>query len=158
MATGFQASVGDVVMFIDADLGRSAVHIDRLLAPVWHNEADIAVAILPQAKAKSGFGLVKKLAYNGIKYFTGFTSSAPLSGQRAVKREVLQNISLMNGFAVEVAMTIDILKKGYRLKEVEIPFQHRVSGRNLAGFVHRGHEFIGVGYALLSQMVSGKRK
>ena len=81
---------------------------------------------------------------------TGFQMSAPLSGQRAIKREVIKDIpKLVNGFGIEVGLTIDVLKKGYLIRELDIPLYHRETGRDLSGFVHRGTEFLAVLKALM---------
>jgi hypothetical protein len=34
-------------------------------------------------------------------------------------------------------MTVDAVRGGYRLGEYELELEHRASGRNLAGFLHR---------------------
>ena len=41
----------------------------------------------------------------------------------------------------EVGMTIDILKHGYRIKEVLVNMTHSETGRDLKGFIHRGKQY-----------------
>ena len=38
-------------------------------------------------------------------------------------------------------MTIDILKKGYKIKEVLVNMTHSETGRDLKGFIHRGKQY-----------------
>ncbi len=35
-------------------------------------------------------------------------------------------------------MTVDAVRQGYRVAEVELDLEHRATGRTLGGFVHRG--------------------
>lgn len=136
---------GDVVVLLDADLGESAGQFTRLLVPVLENQADVTVAKFPPPPIKGGFGCVKGLAAQGIYRLTGERISCPLSGQRAMKRPVFDSLlPFAGGYGVEVAATVDILKKGWRLQEVEIDMTHSFTGRDLAGFFHRGRQFFDI--------------
>jgi hypothetical protein len=65
----------------------------------------------------------------------------PLSGQRAIRRNVLDSVRpLAPGFGVEVAMTIDAVRAGFRVLEVPVAMEHAVTGRDVAGFLHRGRQ------------------
>jgi len=146
---GVKQSEFDILMFLDADLGPSAENAYRLLKPIIDDESDMTIAILPKATKKGGFGLVKNLARTGIYKMTGFESIAPLSGQRALKKEVIKKIgNLASGFGIEVGLTIDVIKNGFKITEVEVTLAHRETGRDIEGFVHRGKEFIAVSKAL----------
>ena len=73
---------------------------------------------------------------------TGEELDATLSGQRLFKKEVLQQFEeIPFGYGVEVGMTIDILKKGYKIKEVLVNMTHSETGRDLKGFIHRGKQY-----------------
>jgi hypothetical protein len=39
-------------------------------------------------------------------------------------------------------MTIDVARRGLRVDEVELPLEHRATGRDLAGFLHRGRQLL----------------
>jgi hypothetical protein len=41
---------------------------------------------------------------------------------------------------MEVGMTIDAVRAGYRVTEIELELGHRASRRTLAGFAHRGRQ------------------
>ena len=44
---------------------------------------------------------------------------------------------LRPGYGMEIGMTVDAVRAGYRLREYELDLEHRATGRNLAGFLHR---------------------
>jgi hypothetical protein len=39
---------------------------------------------------------------------------------------------------MEMGMTVDAVRAGLRVSEVELELSHRATGRTLAGFLHRG--------------------
>jgi glycosyltransferase involved in cell wall biosynthesis len=150
------AGASDIVLFLDADLGASAEHAFLLLEPILADRADMTVARLPEPTRPGGFGIVKGLARRGIRRLGGFEALAPLSGQRAIRAELLRNIgTLAGGFGADVALTIDAARLGYRICEVAVPFTHRETGRNLPGFWHRGKQFVSVAAVLLARWRAG---
>ena len=67
--------------------------------------------------------------------------TAPISGQRAMRPGVLsQLLPFATGFGMETGMTIDALRKGLTVVEVELPLEHRATGRTVAGFTHRARQ------------------
>lgn len=150
MMKGIEHAEGEIYVFLDADLKESASQAFHLLKPLFDDTADMTIAILPPSKQKGGFGLVKNIAKFGIYKLTGFQHTAPLSGQRAIRKAVMDQIKEFNqGFGIEVGLTIDVLRQGFRIREVEIPLTHRETGRDMEGFLHRGKEFIDVSKALI---------
>ena len=129
------------LLLADADLAETAARLDRLLIPVLAGEADLAIADLPAQKGAGGFGVAMGLARRGMARATGRTMSEPLSGQRAVRWEALPALlPFAPGFGVEVAMTIDALRAGLRVIEVEVDLHHNATGKNLAGLLHRARQ------------------
>jgi hypothetical protein len=129
------------LLLADADLADSAARLDRLLAPVLAGDADLAIADLPPQQGAGGFGLAMGLARQGMVRVTGRRMSEPLSGQRAVRWEVLPALlPFAPGFGVEVAMTMDALRAGLRVVEVEVDLRHAATGKDLAGLLHRGRQ------------------
>lgn len=150
---GLKESTGQIVVFLDADLKESSYEVYKLVLPIIENKADVVIAKFKPTKKKGGFGFVKSLAFYGVKLYTGKEVTTALSGQRAFKREVLQNIGkIPDGFGLEVGMLIDILQKGYLVKEVEVNMDHDVTGRNIRGFVHRGKQFFDILKVLLPKL------
>lgn len=141
----------DIVLLLDGDLAETASQGALLLAPVLAGEADMVVARFPRPSGKAGFGLVKRLARWGIaRLGTGFSPEAPLSGQRAMTGECFSAVRpFATGYGVEVALTVRALRAGFTITEVETTMSHDATGRDLAGFVHRGRQFVHVSLALL---------
>ncbi len=141
---------GDVLLLLDADLGKSASLATGLLQPVIEGQADMTVAVFPRPAKKGGFGLTRGLARLGIRHFTGLDLEAPLSGQRAMHRRVFTDcLPLAGGFGAEVSLTVRAVLKGYRIAEVPLNMLHRETGRDLTGLMHRGRQFCHVARAFL---------
>lgn len=142
---GWQHVDAKIYLFLDADLGESARHASALLTPVLKDETDMAVAVLPDAGKGGGFGFVVKLARRWLRKQTGIEFRAPLSGQRAVKRELLESLtSFARGYGLEVGLTVDACRAGFRVMEIEVPFSHRQLGKTIRGFLHRSRQLIDV--------------
>lgn len=142
LAEGVAQTDTTYLLFVDADLGPSAWATARLLEPVIRGEADMVVAAWPDAGRRGGFGLVKGLARWWIWRLTGRWYSSPLSGQRALRREVWDAFRGSSGYGLEVALTVDALQAGLRVIEMPLILQHRHTGRGWQGFSHRGRQLI----------------
>lgn len=141
----------DIILLLDGDLGKSASQAELLLAPVIDGQADMCIASFPVVESgKAGFGLVKQMAQNAINELGGdFISKAPLSGQRAIRRECLDAIRpFSSGYGVEIGLTVRALRKGFRILEVETTMTHAATGRDLKGFIHRGKQYVHVQLAI----------
>ena len=143
MNAGVKEVEADIFLVIDADLGASAAETHRLLEPLIADQADMSIALMKAPPGhRGGFGFVQRLSRWAIRKYGGAEVSAPLSGQRAMTRKLIEDIGgFERGFGVETALTIDALRKGYRIVEVPLPLTHRVTGRDIKGFLHRGRQF-----------------
>ena len=128
----------DGYLLIDADLSSSASHAKILLDMLTNDAADMIVAVFPKAGRSRGYGIVKRMAIRLLLSATGRSFEEPLSGQRAIRGPLLRSLNLASGFGLEIGMTLDVAAKNARILEIDVPFIHRASGRNIAGFVHRG--------------------
>jgi hypothetical protein len=143
------------LLFVDADLEGSAANTSGLVGPVVSGAADMTVAILPQQSSSGGgHGFVVGLARNGIERLTGWTPTQPLSGMRCLTREAFAAASpLAGGWGVEVGLTIDVLGAGLRVVEVPCELQHRVTGADWRGQIHRARQYRDVWLALARRRV-----
>jgi len=130
----------DVYVLADGDLGSSAGGIEPLLDEVLAGRADMAVGALPPP-ATGGFGLVKRAARALIRKTVAFEATEPLSGQRAVTADCLRACRpIARGFGMEVGLTIDAVRMGFRVREVPVDLEHRFTRKDAAGFLHRGRQ------------------
>jgi hypothetical protein len=144
----------DILLMLDGDLGSSAAEGVLLLEPVLAGGAAMSIAAFPRPEGAAGFGLVKGLARLGIRALGGragrsFPATAPLSGQRAMTRECWEKVTpFAFGYGVEVALTVRALRSGLIVVEVPTTMTHDATGRDAAGFAHRGRQFLHVARAL----------
>ena len=130
------------LLFLDADLGESALEATALIEAVQSGATDCAIAIFPKQKNAGGHGFVVNHARQAIRRATGWNPSAPLSGQRCITREAVNEaMPFAPGWGVEVAMTIDLLVKGFTVQEVPCNFTHRATGNDLMGYLHRAEQY-----------------
>jgi hypothetical protein len=138
----------EVWLFADADLGRPASNLERLVQEVVAGRADLAIAGFPPL-TDGGFGLVKRASGRAIRTLCGFDATEPLSGQRAITAACLAAVRpLAAGFGLETAMTIDAVRAGFRVVEIPIEgLSHRPTGRSWRGFLHRGRQGVDIARA-----------
>ena len=128
------APVGRVLL-IDADL-------EGDLAPLARADGDLAIAAFAERQG-GGFGIAKRAGRSLIRALSGFTPREPLSGQRVLSQEAREAcFPLAAGFGCEVRMTVDAVRASLQVSELELPLNHRASGRDVAGFAHRGRQLV----------------
>lgn len=137
-----EARPARLLLFLDGDLGESAVNAAPLVPPVLEGIADLAIALLPRQPGAGGKGLVVGLARSSIESMTGWTPSQPLSGMRCLTREAFEAATpLARGWGVETGMTIDLLTKGFVVVEVPCDLKHRATGTDLGSQLHRAAQY-----------------
>jgi Glycosyl transferase family 2 len=135
LSAGERAAAPGPLLLADADLRGS-------LRPLAQSDADLVVAAFAR-RVGGGFGLAKRVARELVRLRTGVAPREPLSGQRLLgARARAACFPLAPGFGAEVRMTIDALNAGLTLEEVELDLGHRPTGRDAAGFVHRGRQLL----------------
>jgi hypothetical protein len=137
------------LLFLDADLGDTAVQAGPLTDPVIAGTADMTIAFFAATVKLGGHGLVVGLSGAGIRRATGWQPRQPLNGQRCLTRAAFEAARpLAHGWGVETALTIDLLRQGLRITEVEVDLAHRATGAGLRGQLHRAHQLTDVARAL----------
>jgi hypothetical protein len=135
LSAGERAAPPGPLLLCDADLRGS-------LGPLVASDADLAVAAFVR-RSGGGFGIAKAVACSLIRLQTGYSAREPLSGQRFVgERARVRCFPLAPGFGSELRMTIDALRAGLSVEEIELDLQHRPTGRDLPGFAHRGRQLM----------------
>ena len=102
--------------------------------------ADVSIAAF-RTRSGGGFGLAKRTARSLIELSCGVAVREPLSGQRRLSERARAAVfPVASGFGVETRMTIDAVRAGLEVEEVELELEHRATGRDLRGFAHRGRQ------------------
>jgi glycosyl transferase family 2 len=142
VSAGAEAMLSDglapaAVLLCDADLGTSAAQLVRLVEAIEAGECDLAIASFARREG-GGFGIALSFAGWAIRRLCGAEPAAPISGQRAMRGELLRELlPFAAGFGLEIGMTVDAVRGGARLGEYELDLEHRATGRTAAGFAHR---------------------
>lgn len=139
------------LLFLDADLEATAADAAPLIAPVTGGGTDMTIALFPATRMRlGGHGFVVRLARGGVSRTTGWEPEQPLNGQRCLTRAAFEAAKpLATGFGVETGLTIDVLRAGFRVMEVEVPLEHRATGTDLRAQLHRARQFTDVARALV---------
>jgi hypothetical protein len=110
------------------------------LRPLLGRDADVRVAAFARRQG-GGFGIAKEAARRLIRLRSGYDAGEPLSGQRALTQRARDAVfPLAAGFGCEAAMTVDAARAGLAVEERELDLEHRATGRDLRGFLHRGRQ------------------
>jgi glycosyltransferase involved in cell wall biosynthesis len=140
-----------IFVLCDGDLAESAAELTALADAIGQRRADLAVAAFT-TRVGGGVGLAVGFARWAIRRRCGLDAKAPISGQRAMHGEVLGDLlPFAPGFGMELGMTIDAVRAGYRVVEVELDLAHRASARTPTGFVHRGRQLADFARAYLAR-------
>jgi len=108
LCKGLRNCQSEVILFLDADLcGFETEDADHLLEPVISGDYDMTIGIFANGR------LTTDLAQKVAPF---------LSGQRAIRRQILNDISGLeiSRYGVEIALTRYVKKNNVRLKEVEL--------------------------------------
>jgi glycosyl transferase family 2 len=140
------------LLFLDADLGGTAAAAGPLIEPVLAGATDMTIAVFATTVKLAGHGLVVGLSGTGIRRATGWRPAQPLNGQRCLTRAAFEAARpLARGWGVETAMSIDLLRKGLRVTEVEVELTHRATGTGMRAQLHRAHQLTDVARALATR-------
>ncbi len=105
---GLESCSADIILMLDADLiGLKSEHVKRLIDPVLADKYDMTVGIFDDGRSMTD--MAQKI-------------SPHLSGQRAIKADILNEIEDIDkaGYGVEVTIN-RYFKNNGRMKRVELP-------------------------------------
>ena len=123
------------LLLVDADLEGD---LTKLAAA----DGDLGIAGFAERQG-GGFGLAKRAGRALVRALSGFDPKEPLSGQRTLSQAAREAcFPLAAGFGCEVRMTVDAVRAGLRVSEVELSLRHRATGRDPVGFAHRGRQLL----------------
>jgi glycosyltransferase involved in cell wall biosynthesis len=140
------------LLFLDADLADTAALAGPLIDPVLAGWADMTIAVFAATVKLGGHGLVVGLSGAGIRRATGWQPAQPLNGQRCLTRAAFEAARpLAHGWGAETGLSIDLLRLGMRVTEVEVELAHRATGTGMRAQLHRAHQLTDVARALAAR-------
>jgi glucosyl-3-phosphoglycerate synthase len=118
MRQGLCASDGDIVVFLDGDVGNFGAHfVTGLLGPLLAFPGMMLVKACyrrPFGDSSTGGGRVTELVARPLMSLLFPELSGvvqPLAGEVAVRREALSHVALADGYGVELGMLIDVSRR-----------------------------------------------
>jgi glycosyltransferase involved in cell wall biosynthesis len=129
-----------VLLVCDGDLGDSAGRLTSLVDAVARGDCDLAIAAF-RVRVGGGFGIALRYARWAIERLCGYRATAPISGQRALGPEALRAcFPFAPGYGMEIGITVDVVRAGLGIREIELDLAHRATGKSLGGFAHRARQ------------------
>ncbi|GEN34991.1 glycosyltransferase family 2 protein [Aneurinibacillus danicus] len=134
----------DLAVMIDADDEYPAEHIPRVVVPILTDAADYVLASRFRRRVR-GMKLYRRL---GNYFFTALQSvllrtwiTDGQTGFRAFSRSVLRDMDILHDYNYAQVMTMNIVRQGYRLAEIDIPYKVRETGQSFITFRYLLHVF-----------------
>jgi glycosyltransferase involved in cell wall biosynthesis len=129
MREGIRASTGDVLIIQDADLEYDPSEIPAIIAPILAGDTHVVYGSRFKGTIKKISGL-HRFGNRALTWMTNVLFKAELTDvetcYKAFSRKVLEDILLTeDGFEVEPEITVELLKKGYRILEVPVSYRAR---------------------------------
>jgi glycosyltransferase involved in cell wall biosynthesis len=123
----------DAIAFCDADGEYAPEELARLVRPVLDGSADYVVgsrfAGSPRRMAPHRW-LGNRLLTAGLRLLVGRRVSDGQSGYRALSPAAAASAEIAHDFNYAQVLTLDLLAKGFRYREVPISYRFRTTGRS----------------------------
>jgi Glycosyl transferase family 2 len=133
LTLGERSANRGALLLCDADLRGD-------LRPLLGGDSDLTIAAFARRQG-GGFGIAKEAARRLIRLASGYEAQEPLSGQRRLTQRARDAVfPLAAGFGCESAMTADAVNAKLGIGHTGLDLEHRATGRDLRGFVHRGRQ------------------
>lgn len=132
LAAGVDAGAA-VVVFADADGEYPPEQLDRLVGPILAGEADLVHGsrFLGGARRMRPHRLVGNRVLTGL---TRWAARTPMTdgqtGYRALSRTAATEAEVIHDYNYAQVLTLDLVAKGHRLREVPIDYAFRTEGRS----------------------------
>ncbi|RBW71538.1 glycosyltransferase family 2 protein [Bacillus taeanensis] len=127
----------DIAVMIDADNEYPAWQIPDLLAPIFNGQADYTMGSRFLGTIK-GMKLHRRL---GNYFFTCIQSLLlkkwiydGQSGMRAFSKQAMQHADIIHDYNYAQVLTLNLVRKGFRVKEIPIEYHVRTKGQSFIKF------------------------
>ena len=134
--TGLRSAVEegtDLVAYLDADLEYYPEDVPRIVEPILRGMADYVLG--SRFRGESGVRGMRAYRWLGNHVFTALLvllTQQPITdgqtGMRAFSREAAANDEIVHDYNYAQVLTLDLVRKGYRLLEVPIRYRLREHG------------------------------
>ena len=132
LATARQMDARSAV-YIDADGEYRPAQIPDLLAPIEAGDADYVLGsrYMGSRKGQKPTRLIGNVMFTALLCVaSGRVITDGQTGFRAFSRSALECAEIIHDYNYAQVLTLDLLKKGMRLREVPITYQYRTKGRS----------------------------
>ena len=123
-------------VYVDADGEYPPEQIPDLLGPILQGEADYVLGsrYLGQREGQRAVRLLGNLFFTGLLCLsTGRRITDGQTGFRAFSRRALECAEIIHDYNYAQVLTLDLLKKGMRMREVPISYSRRTRGKSFIG-------------------------
>ncbi|MFW7415434.1 glycosyltransferase [Demequina sp. SO4-18] len=142
------------ILLLPGGLGHHAIGAAPLVPAVTEHVADLAIA-LTEASGKAT-GASSKAARRAIERASGWVPAEPLGPIRCLTRDALEAaIPMAHGSGLEVGMTIDVLRAGLTVTEVECDIRHKPPSGGARSAPARATQYRDVMMAVTARRVRG---
>ena len=134
--TGLRSAVGegaDLVAYLDADLEYYPEDIPRMVEPILQGRADYVLG--SRFTGESGARGMRAYRWIGNHFFTALLVlltrrwiTDGQTGMRAFSREAAADAEIVHDYNYAQVLTLDLVRKGYRLLEIPIRYRLREHG------------------------------
>ena len=139
LRTGLRAAAGlnaRAAVYIDADGEYPPAQIPDLLAPIDAGEADYVLGsrYLGSRDGQRPLRFIGNLVFTAMLCLAaGRVISDGQTGFRAFSRRALECAEIIHDYNYAQVLTLDLLKKGMKLREVPIDYRVRAKGKSFVG-------------------------
>ncbi|MDQ0215437.1 glycosyltransferase involved in cell wall biosynthesis [Oikeobacillus pervagus] len=127
----------DIGVMIDADAEYPARSIPSLLQPIFEGEADYTMGSRFLGTIK-GMRLHRRLGNYCFTLLQSILLRKWLhdgqSGMRAFSKQVMEHAEIIHDYNYAQVITLNIVRKGFRVKEIPIQYQVRTKGQSFIKF------------------------
>ena len=164
---GYKYALGndyDIAVQFDGDGQHDVNYVKNIIEPIINNECDMVIGSRFINKESSEFksSFARRIGINIISFFiklkTGKKVCDTTSGFRAINRSIIKEFA--NDYPVEYPepiSTVEVLKKGYQVKEVPVSMNERKFGTSSIKAWKKAYYMFNVILSILVTGFGGKK-